>query len=62
MALIMILLCGIVYVIGVARGMVLAVMHRKNIENILKAIEEGGNIDKKDFEEIINKETERFDE
>jgi hypothetical protein len=62
MALIMMLLCGIVYVIGVARGMVLSVIHRRNIENILKAIEEGQDVNKKDFEEIINKEIEKRDE
>jgi len=62
MALIMILLCGIVYIIGVARGMVLAVIHRRNVENILKAIEQGQDVNEKDFEDIINKEIEKRDE
>ena len=62
MALIICIMCSIVYTIGIARGMFLATLYKKNIENIVDAITKGDTIDDDDIQEIIRKETEKDNE
>ena len=61
MALIICIMFSIVYTIGIARGMFLATLYKKNIENIVDAITKGDTIDDDDIQEIIRKETEKDD-